>query len=35
MKTTKENPALDIIRYVVAGIGILGIVVAITFTQLS
>lgn len=35
MKATKENPTLDIIRYVVTGVGILGIVVAITVSQLS
>ena len=34
MKTTKENPTLDIVRYIVAGLGGVCIVAAIIVTQL-
>jgi hypothetical protein len=35
MKTTNQNNAMDIIRYAIAGAGILGIVVAITVFELA
>lgn len=35
MKTIKSMQPLDLVRCVVAGVGILGIVVAITISQLS
>ena len=28
MKTTKQNPAMDIVRYIVAGVGLVCIVAA-------
>lgn len=35
MKTTNQNSAMDIIRYAIAGAGILGIAVAIVIFELA
>lgn len=35
MKTTKENPTLDIVRYVVVGLGGLCIVIGIIVHQIA
>jgi hypothetical protein len=35
MKTTRQINSLDIMRYVVAGIGAVGIVIAIIITQIA
>lgn len=35
MKTTNQPDTMDVIKYTIAGIGILGIVIAITVFELA